>query len=262
MPAISSPYSALLRHAALAGDEPWLFQSEGLDWRWRSWRDAAAQAAASRERFASLPAGSRAPFLYLPSFEAVTLDLGIQGAGLFSMPVGEGAGEEPEGTKGTAGTAGTNESSEGGAVLMIEGTAVEVGIAGLMAMAERVEGVIAPPRKAGEREIVVLGGPLERPEERAMLSWATVTGAAVVLEPAPGMRVATAAWARPTVFHGTPEEIAVLRAWAGKARKRRRLPFGRLRTVLVTGGELSEEELAFWEGLGVKVAQNAFPNPK
>jgi hypothetical protein len=124
-----------------------------------------------------------------------------------------------------------------------------------MGMAERVQAEIAPARRAGGREIVVLGGPLEKPAERAMLTWATVTGAAVALEPAPGMRVAAAAWVRPTVFHGTAEEIAGLRAWVEKAGRRRRLPFGRLRTVLVSGGErLGKEETAFWHGLGVRVA--------
>lgn len=102
----------------------------------------------------------------------------------------------------------------------------------------------------GKREIVVLGGPLEDPFERAMLSWATVTGAAVVLEPNPEARVATAAWVRPTVFHGIPAEIAALRAWVEKGKKKG-LPFRRLRTVLVTGPEgLAAEEEAFWRGRG------------
>ena len=67
-----------------------------------------------------------------------------------------------------------------------------------------------------------------------MLSWATLTGAAVVLEPDPALRAATAAWVRPTVFHGTPEEIADLRAPGEE--DARGLPFRRLRTVLVAGG--------------------------
>jgi hypothetical protein len=156
----------------------------------------------------------------------------------------------------------------GGAVVTIGGAPVAVGVAELMAMAERVQAEIAPARREGEREIVVLGGPLERPEERAMLSWATVTGAAVALEPAPGLRIATAAWVRPTVFHGTPEEIIALRARVKKAGsgmlRRRRLPFGRLRTVLVAGGEgLREEETALWQELGVRVGRvPANPHPR
>jgi hypothetical protein len=140
-------------------------------------------------------------------------------------------------------------------VVLIEGSAVEWGAAELMAMAARVQAEIAPARRAGEREIVVLGGALETPEERAMLSWATVTGAAVALEPAPELRIATAAWVRPTVFHGTAEEIAALRRWA-EVKKKRGLPFGRLRTLLVAGGEIGEQEAAgYWRDLGVRVGR-------
>jgi hypothetical protein len=58
---------------------------------------------------------------------------------------------------------------------------------------------------------------------------------------------------RPTVFHGTPEEIAALRARAGKGRKGR-LPFRRLR-ALVVAGEIPEEEAAFWRERGVFAAE-------
>lgn len=122
----------------------------------------------------------------------------------------------------------------------------------LAAMAEHVQERIGPPPRKGSREIVVLSGPLDRPEERAMLSWATVAGAAVVLEPNPASRVATAAWVRPTVFHGTAEEIAALRGWVEKERFRK-LPFRRLRRILVVGEEMGAEERGFWEGRGVGV---------
>jgi hypothetical protein len=140
-------------------------------------------------------------------------------------------------------------------VVLIEGAPVELGIPEIMAMAGRVQAEIAAVRRAGEREIVVLGGALETPEERAMLAWATVTGAAVALESAPGLRIATAAWVRPTVFHGTAEEIAALRGWAERAKRRRGLPFGRLRTLLVAGDELGEEEAGYWRDLGVRVGR-------
>jgi hypothetical protein len=140
-------------------------------------------------------------------------------------------------------------------VVIVEGSPMEFGAAELTAMAERVLAEIAPARRKQEREIVVLGGALEIPEERAMLSWATVTGAAVALEPSLGLRVATAAWVRPTVFHGTAEEIIALRAWVEK-KKKRGLPFGRLRTVLVGGGEeLGDDEAAFWREWGVKLGR-------
>ncbi len=268
MPPASSPYSALLHHANLgeiAGEEPWLFRSVGWDWHWSSWGELARQAAAWA---AGLPPASRAAFLYAPRPESVALDLAIQGAGLVSVPVsgeamkgtytwveveGEGGGVRFEASPPPLSREERGDS--GGAVVVIGGAQVEVRAEELMGMAERVQAEIAPARRAGEREIVVLGGPLEQPAERAMLTWATVTGAAVALEPAPEMRIATAAWVRPTVFHGTAEEIAALRAWEEKGGRRRRLPFGRLRTVLVVDGELlGEKERAFWEGLGVRVA--------
>lgn len=88
-----------------------------------------------------------------------------------------------------------------------------------------------------------------------MLAWATLAGAAVVLEPDPALRVATAAWVRPTVFHGSAAEIVALRAWVEKERGKR-LPFRRLRTVLVSGGgTLAAEDAAFWRGRGVRVGR-------
>jgi len=278
VPAISSPYASLLHHASLAGEEPWLFRSEGLDWRWHTWGDLARQAAAWAERLASRPPASRVEFAYMPSPEAIALDLGIQGAGLVSGPVSGESVPEPEvplprpssprpsspapsqpPSPGEEGEQQERSSRSGGAVVLIEGSAVEWRSAELMVMAEQVQAEIAPARRVGEREIVVLGEPLETPEERAMLSWATVTGAAVALEPAPELRIATAAWVRPTVFHGTAEEIAVLRAWAEKAKRRRGLPFGRLRTLLVAGGELGKEEAGYWRDLGVRVGRVFHP---
>ena len=254
MPALTSPYSALLYHASrFAGEEPWLFHSEGLDWRWHSWGEVARLAAGWAGHFAGRPSGSRVPFPYRPGLESIALDLGIMGAGLVSAPSFPGGPRErlEEEGRGDEGL-----GREAGAVVAIDGSPVELGFAELMAMAERVQAEIAPARRAGEREIVVLGGALETPEERAMLTWATVTGAAVALEPAHELRMATAAWVRPTVFHGTVEEIAALRARAEKTKRRRGLPFGRLRTLLVAGGEkLRDEDAAFWQEHGVRLGR-------
>jgi hypothetical protein len=133
---------------------------------------------------------------------------------------------------------------------------IELSAADLISLAEQIQHQIGPTRG---RDIVILSGSLELPEERAMLSWATLAGAAVVLEPNPALRVATAAWVRPTVFHGTAAELAALRKWVEKERKGffcrdPRLPFRRLRMVLVTGPEaLRVEEEAFWSERGVRV---------
>jgi hypothetical protein len=108
------------------------------------------------------------------------------------------------------------------------------------------------------REVVVLGGSPEDRAERRMLAWATVAGAAVLLEPDPAARVATAAWARPTIFHGTAAELSALFRAAGPARtrlfRRPRRPFGRLHTLLLAGGPPSPAaELAAWRERGVAI---------
>jgi hypothetical protein len=254
MPEPPSPPAALLHHAAQGREEPWLFRAEGWDWRWKSWGEAARWVTAWAESLSRLPAASRAAFSYAPRPPAIFLDLAIQAAGLVPVPV---SGPAP----------GTPEASYW---VEIEGEALKVtelspaiplnsDFPDPIALAAQIQAEIqAPPRK-GLREIVVLSGPLERREERAMLSWATVAGAAVVLESDPALRVSQAAWVRPTVFHGTAAEIVALRKWVEKERKSfwRRgqgLPFRRLRTVLALD-DLPEEEAAFWRGRGVRLGR-------
>jgi len=292
MPAPIDLPAALFLHAETCPEEPWLFRSEGWDWRWQSWGEIARQVRARVETL-SEQAGSRYTFAYTAQPEDVILDLAIQVAGLvaapFSGPPPEPSplaplppppfpphrerGKQQERSKtssypapsspGEVGREGAGEEGRGGeggggAVVLRDGQPVELSAADLIAMANRIQELIEP---AGKREIVVLGGPLENPDERAMLSWATLAGAAVVLEPNPALRAATAAWVRPTIFHGTAEELSALREWAarekqGWLRRSPRLPFRRLRKVLVTGPEaLADKEEAFWADRGVRVAR-------
>lgn len=127
----------------------------------------------------------------------------------------------------------------------------------LAAVAARLGREIPEPGE-GRRHVLVLGGFAGDPAERSLLAWATVAGAVLLLEPEPAHSVQTAVWARPTVFAGTAAELVRLRAAAERDeagfklfRRRRRLPFGRLRAVLTTGGELPPEERRFWEERGV-----------
>lgn len=119
---------------------------------------------------------------------------------------------------------------------------------------------------SGIRDILVLGGALDDPGTRALLSWATVAGAALLLEPDPGNVVGMAVWARPTVFAGSVDDVARLRlaaqrherSWprrlARKLGRRASLPFGRLRTLLVTGPRpLPQEDENDWRQRGVAV---------
>jgi hypothetical protein len=248
--------AALLQRAAADPEEPWLFRAEGWDWIWYPWRELARWMEDWREPLSALPAGTRAGFPYAPRPEFVILDLAIQAAGLASAPGGRREGDawvEIAGGSVEISPPGplSHRPLTGGAMVTVGGEPVEWTSAEMIAAGEQLHGDIGGP---GDREIVVLGGSLEDPVERTMLSWATLAGAAVVLEPDPALRPATAAWVRPTVFHGTPDEIAELRTRVGK--RKQGLPFRRLRTVLVAGwGALAPEDEAFWRERGVRVAR-------
>ncbi len=240
------------------------------------------------EPLAALPAGTRVAFLYTPRPAAIVLDLAIQAAGLTSLPLspeqslpdGHCVQAAPEGEPllGLDGVErvplpawgdGPSEASPSlldrarpaGGVLVAGSTGWEERTRDdLRAAAERLE---HEARKAGPppegREILVTCRPLAEPDERALLAWATHVRAALLLEPAPTSCVATTAWARPTLFHGTVEEIAALRRFEEGTvpllwKRRHRLPFGRLRLILVRGeGEMGREDGEFWAGRGVRV---------
>jgi hypothetical protein len=245
--------AALLQRAATDPEEPWLFRAEGWDWVWHPWRELARWMEDWREPLSALPAGARAGFPYAPRPEFVILDLAIQAAGRVSAP-GErrdvDAWVEIADGKLDISAGSRSSGNAGGALVTVAGEPAEWTAAELVAAGERLQAEIG---RSDHREIVVLGGALGDPVERTMLSWATLTGAAVVLEPDPALRAATAAWVRPTVFHGTPAEIADLRT---RVKKKRGLPFRRLRTVLVSGWQvLAPEDEAFWRGRGVRVAR-------
>jgi hypothetical protein len=116
------------------------------------------------------------------------------------------------------------------------------------------------------RDILVLGGALDDPATRALLSWGTVAGAALLLEDDPENVLGTAVWARPTVFAGTLDEAARFRRAAERSGqgwlrrlsptlgRRPGLPFGRLRALLLTEpGPLPQDDEEFWRRRGVAV---------
>lgn len=120
---------------------------------------------------------------------------------------------------------------------------------------------LLPPRP--RRDVLVLTGSLAAPPVRVLWSWALITAAAVVLEPEPDRLVATAAWARPTLFAGDAAQRAALRGWLEttgrrrladrlRPRRRPRLPLGRLHIVLATESAFpTDAERAAWAELGV-----------
>lgn len=244
MPAPPSLPAALFERAALDPEEPWLFRSEGWDWPWQPWGDAARRVSFWAERLSGLPPRTRVAFADQPRPETVILDLAIQAAGLVSVPARREGDLEgcqvwadlspdsgaPAGLERLRlpafgeGTGLVPDRAPGSVIARREGHAVELSQEDLLALADRIQAQIPPPPKP-LRDVLVAGRSLADIEDRAVLAWATVTGAAVLLPPTPESRVATAAWARVTVFHGTEEEIAALRTAMGRR-------FGRLRAVL------------------------------
>jgi hypothetical protein len=245
-PAPTSLAAALFQHAAERPDEPWLFRAEGLDWRWCSFaamaervERLAADLAPEAEGAVAAARPRTAPGAQPATPEGVAWELARQAAGL---PVVWRSAE--------------GERSLAPDEVVREGEA----LAAALQLARMPDA--APARKA--RGIVVLCGPFDDPAEGALLAWATLCGAAVVLEPTPALRVPTALWARPTVFLGSPEEIAALRHRVARessrrrfalwGRRRRALPLRRLRALLVRGAAgLPEDDAAFWRGRGVAV---------
>ncbi|HSK80884.1 MAG TPA: hypothetical protein VLQ45_30810 [Thermoanaerobaculia bacterium] len=242
--------AALFQRAASDPEEPWLFRSEGWDWPWQPWGEVAGRVSFWAERLGEIPPGTRVAFADLPRPATVVLDLAVQAAGLVAVPArsegdlegcriwvdvetdpdsGAPAGLERLRLPASGAGAGLAPSrTAGGVVVHREGRAVELSQRDLISLADRVQAQIPPPPKP-VRDILVAGRSLADFEDRAVLAWATVTGAAVLLPPSPESRVATASWARVTVFHGTEAEAAALRAAVETGSGRR---FSRLRAVL------------------------------
>jgi hypothetical protein len=132
----------------------------------------------------------------------------------------------------------------------------------LLAAAAEVERAIASGsgRRADsqEREILVAGWPLQEWAGRLLVAWAVVAGAALVLEADPALRLGAVLWARPTVFHGTAEELAALRLRVETARRPRRRrpapPLGRLRTLFQREPPAADDA-AFWRRRGAQLVR-------
>jgi hypothetical protein len=254
---VSAPPSlpaALFQRAASDPEEPWLFRSEGWDWPWQPWGEIARRVSFWAERLGDLPSGTRVAFADQPRPEAVVLDLAIQRAGLVAVPARDERDLEETGCrvwadvetdpdsgipaglerlrlpvwKGEGEVRLSGDRPAGSVVARREERAVELSQADLFALADRVQAQIPPPPKP-IRDVLVAGRSLADFEDRAVLAWATVTGAAVLLPPSPESRAATASWARVTVFHGTGAEAAALAAALETGSGRR---FSRLRAVL------------------------------
>jgi len=129
--------------------------------------------------------------------------------------------------------------------------------------------------RGAAQQVAVLALPPAAAIGRLLVAWSLVAGAALVVEPHPQALVATAAWARPTLFAGDRRELARLAAEAARFERTsvgglaRRLavvcgrraepppPFGRLRVLLecaAAGGGSGAAEMdvdAFFADRGV-----------
>jgi hypothetical protein len=250
-PAADTLAAALAGHAARHPHRPFLFWPDGLDWRWMDYAEAAGEVA--RLERAGPPAEG--------------LDEGAVTAGAGEAAVPDAVGEALEAVAGPR--------PAGGSPAFLEIAALGARAQAAAAAAFGAGLALAAPRRP-RREIVVLAPPFaeERgadPGASLLFAWAVLAGAALVLEPSPPALVATAAWARPTLFRGPAADLAALAREAEAAERHgfspwlRRLrhhlapeappplPFARLHTLLLAGPPPPAESLTFWHTRGTRV---------
>jgi hypothetical protein len=269
IPARTLP-EALWRWAAAAPEEPWLFHPRGADWKWLSFADVAAGTARLAAALtAAAPAGIEGvEFGARPTPEVVGLDLAIQGLGWTSRPAPSGepvllpariAVALPTFERRRAAPAPSAPAAGGPAVVREDGGELRLGQAELLAQALRLDGAL--PAAPG-RDVLVFHRPLVEPGARALLAWATLAGAALLLQPEPSHLAASVLWSRPTLLAGNDAELAAVREALVRAEprsdrlRRRRGPLGRLRAVVVLDAEAAGptwSEMSFWRDAGATV---------
>jgi hypothetical protein len=301
MPGPDAPDSlpaVVARHAAAAPERPWLFAPRGGDWGWLAWGDAVRRigAMAGTLAAADLPTGAAVAFLDVPRPETICLDLALQAAGLTAVPIARDvafgthaaltAVLQANGCVGWVGIRGEQgpELPAGVTGLRVpwelssypnsfSAAKTDLSHFGLLAAAARLAAELPPDRRLGRsrREVLVFGGRLDDRDDRVLLTWALLAGAAVLLEPEPAAVIPTAVWARVTLFHGDAARLAALRRAVEQEREplgarllrrfgRRRSipqrPLGRLHTLVATGATpLPAPECAFWTERGVTIVR-------
>jgi hypothetical protein len=274
--------AVLAAGAARHPHRPWIFFPEGWDWRWRSWSWAAVRAdalaiqLAARTATLGIPSWrGRVAAAVGPPVDRLLLDLALQRLGAVvaggsptatTVPTGAASyvvTPGPDGDLAVTAT-GAGEPVEGG-----PGAQVLVGGQGrFVAAGELLEAAMVLDRRlAGRRprrepvEVVVGTGELERLEERLVVAWSLVAGAALALVE-PGRRVGAALWARPTVFAGPGEEVTALARALGEHGggrwRRRRLPLGRLHGVVTWGETPAPEARRFFAERGVLLLEGGW----
>jgi hypothetical protein len=261
---------ALWRWAAAAPEEPWLFHPRGADWKWTSFAEiAAGTARLAASLTAAAPPGIEAvEFGARPAPEIVALDIAIQGLGWTSRPAPAGepvllparlAVALPPFERRRETQAPPAPVAGGATVVREDGGELRLGQTELIAQALRLDGALpAAPR----RDVLVFHRPLVEPGARALLAWATLAGAALLLQPEPSHLAASVLWSRPTLLAGNADELATVREALVRAEprldrlRRRRGALGRLRAVVVLDAEDAgavASETRFWRDSGATV---------
>jgi hypothetical protein len=278
----------------LLPEDPFVFYQEPPDWRWLSFLEAGRQIANWRSVLAHLAPPARVGIRSTPSVEALLADLAVRSCGLLTVPLPaaseSGASADVEDLdavldldeKGVLATDGDAAKQVERTVASEESPRPSGGDCGLLggcfvtkvgdgnpslehlptsdletAVGRLVGSDGSTEERCAERGIVVHGRSLAERSERIVIEWAVRTAAAIVVAPSPEALAETVFWVRPTVIHGSADE---LRAWptlfrAGESRQRGlRSRFRRLRQVIVGGGErLDGETEAFYVDLGAEV---------
>jgi hypothetical protein len=285
--------AAVERRAAADPESPFIFWPEGWNWRWWSWRQTADLMARWAAPLAGLPPGAAVGFDGRAYPQALALDLAVQAARWVPVPAGgltSGCAwwlDLPAGPSGAArlrsleGCAPSSDG-DGGASPPAAGVMVQaaeewhlISVPELEGAVARVGEMIRAGRAAtGERDILVAGRQLGSWGGRLLAAWATVEGAALVVDADPASRLGNVLWARPTVFGGNASELAALRGQIEAARRsggwrrlmrqrlprraaapeRRPRPVGRLR-VLFQDEPLDAEAVAFWQVRNARLLQ-------
>jgi hypothetical protein len=258
---------AVYRRGRQEPHDPWLFSPRGLDWTFVTWGEAAVLLETLAPTLAGT-AGRRVAYPWRCRGEDWLFDLALCGAGASVVPVSEesAVGLVGEAVRRRAGVLADSSCpcfapppgerrrlAAGEWLVSTEAHGGEWwGEAEAARAVERLSSVLGTSRG---RDIALSSGRLEEASVRAFLSWATVSGAAVLFEPSRHRFLATVRWARPTVLLVS---TAVRRELAGElgAARRRRLDGrrGRLRTlVLAEPGDLRDDERALWDAARVRL---------
>lgn len=261
---------AVQRRGGSEPHDPWLFWPRGLDWSFLTWGQAARRLDALGTDLTAA-SGWQVAFPWSGRGEDWLFDLGLHLAGAVAVPVTATAGACLVGAARARRAAVICEvgrpcfarsvrrrSLDGGWLICGRGGIERWDDARVTDGVDRLARGLGPAT-AG-RDIALLHGGPEEGAVRTVLSWSTLHGAAVVLEPNRDGLLETFRWARPTVLLASAATVAELQrrieaTWRERfGGWRRRRICGRLRALVLTDeGAVATVERQLWNATGVHV---------